>query len=398
MEFKGEYAFLSNGYRCDIILTKKELLKYSDDNLHNYIKKYLPNGFCFKSAGHAFYSLKAKDIMDFIMMLNCKSGYEAYELSKTIKGRNKWAVYKDGIIELVTVNKFKQNKDLQDKIIKIDEPIHFDTNYPNYEYGRTINDNYKGQDKLGKILTNIKKEIIKEKTPKIEEDLSLKKSLNGSFSLKNEYASTVDDFIDDIEDNVFFVVDSETSGLDPKHWDIIELSAIKVDGNTFEIIDEFDEYINPGYKLPPNIVEFNKKNGTGICDKLLQQEGLNPKEAAIKFNKFVGDNPCIMGQNVSFDIKFIQKLYHKNLKKDFEYLNVVDTLKMAKEKIPGKRNLDILYGMIPESFNVPELSFHKSIDDVKATLEVFKWISQSEYHIPIMNKDLDISTVDYNLD
>ena len=60
---------------------------------------------------------------------------------------------------------------------------------------------------------------------------------------------------------------------------------------------------------------------------------------------------------------------------------------MAKEKIPGKHNLGVLYGLIP---NAPELSFHKSIDDVKATLEVFKWLT-SFYGIDIntVNKEKD---------
>ena len=179
---------------------------------------------------------------------------------------------------------------------------------------------------------------------------------------------------------------------------VIELSAIKVNGNTFEIEDEFDIYVNPGYKLPPQIVKFNEENQTGICDEVLQSQGLKMKDALATFKEFVGDNPYILGQNIGFDIKFIDKLYYKGNKEIFSYSNVCDTLKMAKEKIPGKHNLEVLYEMIPSTFNTPTLSFHKSIDDVKATLEVFKWLAQSEYHIPIMNKDLDIPTVDYNLD
>lgn len=50
------------------------------------------------------------------------------------------------------------------------------------------------------------------------------------------------------------------------------------------------------------------------------------------FIDFIGDNPIILGQNIIFDIGFLNKLYNQQLKRDFCYEDVCDTLKMAKEK------------------------------------------------------------------
>ena len=289
-------------------------------------------------------------------------------------------------MEFANIKKFEQHPELAKEIAKIDTVIHNDISYKDYNFGRVITDNNRGLDILGNILNNIRLKYKEIYYPYVK-DTKKYKTNKGNFSLKNNLGDDVLRYIKNIKDRYFYVIDTETSGRSNKYWDIIELSAIKVNGNTFEIEDEFDIYINPGYKLPQNIIEFNKQNGTGICDELLQEKGYNPKEAVNMFIDFIGDNPIILGQNIIFDIGFINKLYNQQLKRDFCYEDVCDTLKMAKEKIPGKHNLGVLYGLIP---NAPELSFHKSIDDVKATLEVFKWLT-SFYGIDIniVNKEKD---------
>lgn len=395
MEFKGDYYFLSTFYPCSIVLDTETLLKYSDDKLHDYISTYLPNGFQLSCVEQGFQALKTDRVEDFVDLLNTQKGYAAKMRGKDVHNRNKWSVYRLDIMTMLNREKFKQNQSLSLKLADIDKGIVYEIPYKDYYWGKVTTDNYKGENQLGNILNNERKAYrIEYGFDKPKEE----KFFKGRVSKKRNYKDTVEQFIEDVKDDYFYVVDTETSGLNPKYWDIIELSAIKVNGNTFEIEDEFDIYINPEYKLPQEIVEFNKKNETGICDELLQSQGLKTKDALAAFQQFVGDNPCILGQNIPFDIKFIDKLYHKGNKDIFSYRSVCDTLTMAKEKIAGKHNLDILYDMIPDSFNKPDLGFHKSIDDVKATLEVFKWLAQSEYNIPITNREVDIPTVDYSLD
>lgn len=393
MEFKKELSYLSTFYPCKIVLDTDTLCKYSDDKLHDYIRTYLPNGFQLSCVEQGFQALKADKVEDFIDLLNTSKGYEAKVRGKDIHNRKKWSVYRLDIMTMLNKEKFKQNPELKQKISIIDSGIYNDITYKDYYWGRVTTDNYRGQNQLGKILDTIRKEARLELGIDKADETKLFK---GRVSKKKGYEEDVKRFIDNIKGKSFYIIDTETSGLDPVYWDVIELSAIRVNGDTFEIEDEFDVFVNPGYKLPPQIVEFNRKNETGICDELLQTEGLKPADALSVFKDFIGDSPYICGQNVSFDIKFIDKLYYKGNKEIFSYSDVVDTLKMAKEKIPGKHNLGILYDMIPNKTEV--LSFHKSIDDVKATLEVFKWLAQSEYHIQIQEKDFEIPTTDFSLD
>lgn len=377
MQFKGDTYYLSTMYTCTIHVTQSELLTYADEHIHDYIREFLPDGITFNSVEQGLHAFRVKTKEDFVNVCGANSGYDAKMNNKEAKNRVNWAVYKLGIMAFLNEVKYDQHLDLARKLAEIPTAIKYDISYKDYYWGRVIDENFKGQDNLGIILSERRKYY--RGVFHLDNDNTLKKKSSGASLRKSlDLQDKVDAFINAVKGNYFYVIDSETSGLAPRFWDIIELSAIKVNGTTFEIEDEFDEFINPGYSLPPEIVKFNEKNETGICDTLLQSEGLLPKDAFNQFRAFVGDNPNIMGHNIVFDLGFINKLYKKQAKTEFTYNECLDTLAMSREKIPGKHNLETLFGMVP---NAPNLSFHKSIDDVKATLEVFKWIASSEYFI-----------------
>ena len=189
--------------------------------------------------------------------------------------------------------------------------------------------------------------------------------------MAKRYKPEVMNFMSKIKGKHFFVFDTETTGLSPVSADIIEFSALKVNGDTFNIEDEFNIFINPGYKLPPDIVEFNEKNHTGINDELLSKAP-SSKEAAELIAEFLGESPIVMGHNsIRFDEAFVNKLYRNNLKKDFSPSCHIDTLIMSKELVEGSHKLCDLFAQTDAS---DMEGFHTAIADVKATLEIFKWM------------------------
>ena len=199
-----------------------------------------------------------------------------------------------------------------------------------------------------------------------------------------QYEREVKRFLTEIKGKHFFVVDTETTGLNPKSADIIEFSALEIDGNTLSPVGELDTFINPGYKLPPEIVEFNQKNHTGINDVVLS-EAPSPKRAAEIIAEFLGNTPLIMGHNsLKFDEPFINKLYYENLGKGFTAKGHIDTLVMSKELIEGSHKLCDLFAMTGVSDNI---GFHTSISDVKATFEIFKWM------LPMYNNKEEIADI-----
>lgn len=98
----------------------------------------------------------------------------------------------------------------------------------------------------------------------------------------------------------YVVIDIETDGLDFDKNLIIEIGAVKVENEKF---DEFTRLIKYTKKLNSTI-----KDLTGIDEKLLNEEGIELKEALSLFKTFIKDYP-ILGYNTSYDIKFLNKSF-----------------------------------------------------------------------------------------
>lgn len=100
----------------------------------------------------------------------------------------------------------------------------------------------------------------------------------------------------------YVVIDIETDGLDENNHTIIELGAIKIEG---EEKAEFNHLIYYEKKLPDDIVEL-----TGITESMLKEMGVPLNEALEEFLKFIGDD-ILVGYGVDFDIRFINRALEK---------------------------------------------------------------------------------------
>ena len=78
-------------------------------------------------------------------------------------------------------------------------------------------------------------------------------------------------------DNIV-VLDTETTGIDHKTDEIIELAMLRVQNSPedFKIAEEYDKFIrlSPGRKLPPEISRL-----TGISPEMIENEGVSKEEA-----------------------------------------------------------------------------------------------------------------------
>lgn len=182
--------------------------------------------------------------------------------------------------------------------------------------------------------------------------------------------------------DIFYIVDTETTGLSPESADVIEISAVKVQasGNGYHVLESFDTYINPEYPLPEAIVKFNEKNQTGICDELLAKAPL-VTEAMQKFHDFVGDSPVIVGHNIrAFDIAFIDKAYHKGLNISFSPKGNVDTLVLCRNLVHSRRhNLGAMFELSEKKYSESCPAFHTSIADCFANLDVLQFLKDTYY-------------------
>ncbi len=156
----------------------------------------------------------------------------------------------------------------------------------------------------------------------------------------------------------FVVIDIETTGLDFKENEIIEIGALKI---SEEKIEEFSRLISCSEKLPQFIVEL-----TGITDELLCETGVELKHALEAMMNFIGEK-SIVGYNVNFDIKFI----NYNLKKlNMEKLRnkSVDVLHIVKKENMYLNNYKL--ETVLSEYGIKENLEHRALSDSKQILRL----------------------------
>lgn len=160
------------------------------------------------------------------------------------------------------------------------------------------------------------------------------------------------------------VYDCETTGLSPAKDRIIQIAAKKfriVNDVDLEEIDEFEQYINPEYSLPPKIVEI-----TGITDEFLMTQPTED-ECFDRIREFFGIPEIVGGQNGGFDNRFMTAMYVRH-GEEFKYNFKIDTLEMARDLIPSGTTKDYKLGTIAALYGADHgLTFHNAFDDVIAT-------------------------------
>lgn len=163
-------------------------------------------------------------------------------------------------------------------------------------------------------------------------------------------------------DNTYVVFDLETTGFNAGGADsIIEIGAVKI--NNGEIIDRFDELINPGRKLPSKITEL-----TNITDEMLKDKG-NEEDGVKKFMEWVGNLPMV-AHNAKFDVSFIVMAHSKYNLGEFNN-TVIDTLELSRALDSGYARHSL--SALVKRYDVPwdETAHHRGDYDAEGTALVF---------------------------
>lgn len=161
-------------------------------------------------------------------------------------------------------------------------------------------------------------------------------------------------------------LDIETSGLDSFRDAIIEIGAVKYDGN--KIVDRWQSLINPQRLIPAPIIQL-----TGITNEMVRDAP--PIKAVIQeFADFVGDLPVI-GHNVNFDLGFL-KVQHP-----FDKNPVNDTFEIAAVLMPSAPRYSL--SALVDSLEVNNLQPHRAEEDAEATLAVFLKLCEKAHELPL---------------
>jgi DNA polymerase-3 subunit epsilon len=163
-----------------------------------------------------------------------------------------------------------------------------------------------------------------------------------------------------IDEAVFTVIDLETTGFNPENNSIIEIAAIKYQGNI--IIDKFWQLVKPDFGLlPTHITKL-----TGITNAMVVDQ---PKieEVLPDFLRFI-KNSVIVGHNVNFDLSFLNYNLRKISGKSIKNPHIC-TDALARRIMPDIDSKSL--SNLAYHFNIPFPKQHRAMSDAEVTLKVF---------------------------
>ena len=184
------------------------------------------------------------------------------------------------------------------------------------------------------------------------------------------------------------ILDTETTGLDFRTGDrVIEIGCVELRGRQLTG-QRFHAYINPEREIPQGAIEIHGLTNEFIADK--------PKFAAIAgdFMDFVRDAELVI-HNAAFDVGFLNHELGLLQQGSIEQLcgEVTDTLRMAREMRPGKKNnLNALCAEFGVDNSGRQL--HGALLDAELLAEVYLAMTRGQNSLEI---EFDSPPVDYSM-
>lgn len=211
----------------------------------------------------------------------------------------------------------------------------------------TDNDQVDGDERLHKGFSHAYQMHMGRKAayPQKQMQADLKKEDSASMDVKNQGGCN------DQKDG-YVVIDLETTGLHADSDQIIEVGAVKWDGNA---TSEFHELVNIQHSLPSVIVQL-----TGITNEMLTS-GKDLQTVLQELITFIGKVP-IVGYNVGFDIKFLNAALNGCGMSPIEN-EVIDLLKTVKKEQIFQENYKLETTL--KSYGINEQVPHRALEDAK---------------------------------
>ena len=155
-------------------------------------------------------------------------------------------------------------------------------------------------------------------------------------------------------EQTFVALDLETTGLDADREKIIQIGAVKFQGD--RVLDTFDTFVNPGRAIPEFIQRL-----TGIRpDQVSRAPHFSSVSQGLEV--FLEDHP-IVGHNIAFDLRFLDTHGLKLFNSSYDTWDLVSFL------LP--RTAEYSLGSLARQFGLSHQRAHQAIDDADATRQLF---------------------------
>ncbi len=158
-------------------------------------------------------------------------------------------------------------------------------------------------------------------------------------------------------DDTYVVFDLETTGFSPNKNKIIEIGAVKVEGQ--KIVDRFSTFVNPQVPIPFEIEKLTSINDDMVLDAPVIETILP------QFMEFC-EGAVMVAHNADFDMSFIKHncgLLHLPCEK-----TVVDTVALSRTLLPNLNRFKL--DTVAKALNISLNHHHRAVDDAECTAEI----------------------------
>ncbi len=171
----------------------------------------------------------------------------------------------------------------------------------------------------------------------------------------------------------YTVIDLETTGVNVKECEIIEMSALRIRDN--KIVEEYSQLIKPSYGIPTEIEKL-----TGITNEMVADMPSIDKVIQ-NFLDFIGDD-IVVGHNIaSFDTSIIYDVTNDLLGIEFNN-DMIDTMRFA--KYCNIEVDDYKLSTLTAYYSIENETAHRALSDCKATFYLYQKLEKDfdgEYHV-----------------
>ena len=167
---------------------------------------------------------------------------------------------------------------------------------------------------------------------------------------------------------IYVVVDVETTGGRAGHHRLTEIGAVKMQGG--KIIDEWQSLLNPQRPIPANITRL-----TGITNEMVASAPLF-HEIADSFTEFMGD-AIFAAHNVNFDYGFISMEF-KRLERRFRHPKICTVASMRK-LYPGHKSYSLKN--LCADYEIDLTTHHRALCDARAAAQLLKLVNEKRLEL-----------------
>ena len=180
------------------------------------------------------------------------------------------------------------------------------------------------------------------------------------------------------ESKEFVFFDTETTGLNVLEDDIVQIAAFKVDKGQRVTGSDFVIFMHTDKEIPEKLGD--KEN------PLIEAYANNPhysrEEGLRMFIDYIGDCP-ILGHNVSYDYRILQKNVERELKEQVTY-DIYDSLRLIKCVEPNLRKYKLEF--LLDELKLDGKNSHLADEDIAATKALVDYCYQKSRHIAVQQR------------